>query len=627
MTAPLPLIPPPRCVRLTGGPVALREDALALHLTGCEMIDVQGAHEAMHWEVVDSQRAADVVVLVTETGIDPRSIRGQSYRLEIDQPGDAHQWFARVEAPSPSGARHGLATLKQVVRCARLGLAIHEMVIKDEPSFATRGVMLDISRDRVPTMEMLRAIIEQLAALKINHLQLYMEHTFACAGHEEVWRDASPITPCELQALAALCADHGIELAANQNCFGHLTRWLTLPRYAPLAETHGEWVFDNGQVRVPRSGPFSLCPIDPASLALIDDLLGQLLPCFRCSRVNIGCDETFDVGTGRSRDAVAQRGRAAVYAEYVNAVVALARKHLAAHANGSMQPMFWADIALREPAALDLLDDDLIALVWGYEADAPFDKWCRSIRTSGHGDREIWMCPGTSAWRSITGRTAERRGNLIAAARAGLAHGATGLLMTEWGDHGHRQQWPIALHALADGASVAWNADAAERFDAGAASLHCMDDARGQLGPWLEALGDVDAPLRDGSYAVRILNAGAMFADLHESLAVEPHFGGSIEHWQAAASRWRELAESMPRVESEQIRAELEHTMQACRLAIDRALMRRGSAAVSAVDLARRARGIIAEHRRLWLNRSREGGLADSCRYYERIAEELERPG
>ncbi|MCC6907448.1 MAG: family 20 glycosylhydrolase [Phycisphaerales bacterium] len=624
MTAPLPLIPTPRRMRLTGGPVALRDDALALHLTGCEMIDVREARDAARWSLVDSPREADVVVRVTEAGIDPRSIRGQSYRLEIGRPGNGRRSFARIEAPGVSGARYGLATLRQVVRCARLGWTVREMVIEDEPSFGIRGVMLDLSRDRVPTMEMLREFVQQLAALKVNHLQLYMEHTFAYAGHEEVWRDASPVTAAQLQSISALCAACGIELAANQNCFGHLTRWLELPRYAHLAETHGEWVFDNGQVRVPRSGPFSLCPTDPASLALVDDLLGQLLPCVRCPRVNIGCDETFDVGTGRSRDAVTQRGRAAIYAEYVNAVAAIARRHLAPHVDAPVQPMFWADIALREPAALDLLDDDLVALVWGYEPDAAFDRWCRAIRESKHGDRAIWMCPGTSAWRSITGRTAERRGNLIAAARAGLTHGATGFLITEWGDHGHRQQWPIALNALADGAAVAWNADAAEAFDARAASVHLMDDAMGQLGPWIDALGDLDAPLRDGSHAPRILNASAMFVDLHESLSVEPHFGGSVEAWQAASARWRELGESMPRIEDEQIRAELEHTLAVCRLAIDRALLRRGAAA-SAVDLARQVRDVVDEHRRLWLARSREGGLADSCRYYERIAEELER--
>ena len=53
--------------------------------------------------------------------------------------------------------------------------------------------MLDISRNKVPTMGQLKEAVDAFEMLKINHLQLYTEHTFAYAGHEEVWRDASPI--------------------------------------------------------------------------------------------------------------------------------------------------------------------------------------------------------------------------------------------------------------------------------------------------------------------------------------------------------------------------------------------------------------------------------------------------
>lgn len=38
-----------------------------------------------------------------------------------------------------------------------------------------RGVMLDISRDKVPTLKTLFEIVDLLSLLKINHLQLYVE--------------------------------------------------------------------------------------------------------------------------------------------------------------------------------------------------------------------------------------------------------------------------------------------------------------------------------------------------------------------------------------------------------------------------------------------------------------------
>ena len=90
--------------------------------------------------------------------------------------------------------------------------------------------MLDVSRDRVPTRETLERIVGMLALARINQLQLYTEHTFAYRDHEIVWRDASPITPDDVRWLDALCVEHGIELVANQNCFGHMNRWLMHPR-------------------------------------------------------------------------------------------------------------------------------------------------------------------------------------------------------------------------------------------------------------------------------------------------------------------------------------------------------------------------------------------------------------
>ena len=76
-----------------------------------------------------------------------------------------------------------LRQAKSSIRCCE---------IKDVPDFANRGVMLDISRCKVPTLTTLKTLIEQFADLKYNQPQLYTEHTFAFTDHETVWRDAHP---------------------------------------------------------------------------------------------------------------------------------------------------------------------------------------------------------------------------------------------------------------------------------------------------------------------------------------------------------------------------------------------------------------------------------------------------
>ncbi|MFN0132168.1 MAG: family 20 glycosylhydrolase [Phycisphaerales bacterium] len=558
-----------------------------------------------------------------------------------------------IHASTPSGFRHAHATLRQLR--TQYGSRLHALTVRDQPAFPTRGLMLDASRDRIPTSPHAHDTLNTLASLKLNHLEFYTEHTFAYVGHEDVWRDWSPMTPDDIRALASHAEPLGIRLSANQNCFGHLSSWLRHPRYAHLAETHGHWEFGEPGDTFARSGPFSLCPTDPASIALVRDLLDQLLPCFQSPLVNIGCDETFDVGFGRSADAVRARGRAAVYFDFVRQVCDLVRAH-------GKRPMFWADIALAHPESIPLIPDDLIGLTWGYEPDAPFERWCRLLRDAG---RDAWVCPGTSSWRSITGRTNERRANLAAAATC--AHLATGFLVTDWGDIGHHQQWPISLHAIAHAADAAWSGSgwmgaahcnpgadrASDRSSCDSASslhrsvapslssaisLYVFNDRSLRIGPWLDDLGDLDLPLRhlggrvapDGSPRP-MRNASALFNDLHLPLGT----GGDdrlrrglmnlpASLWHDARDRLDALARTRPTLADHTINAELDHTLAVARFAIDRALFRRGGSAVKPADLADRLRAILAEHRRLWLLRCRPGGLDSSSRHYQRIIDEFD---
>ena len=84
------------------------------------------------------------------------------------------------------------------------------------------GYMLDVSRNKVPTMASLYRMVDVLAELGYNQFQLYTEHTFAYRDHAVVWNDASPMTAEEVRALDAYCAGKGIDLVPNQNSFGHL---------------------------------------------------------------------------------------------------------------------------------------------------------------------------------------------------------------------------------------------------------------------------------------------------------------------------------------------------------------------------------------------------------------------
>ena len=231
-----------------------------------------------------------------------------------------------------------------------------------------------------------------------------------------------------------------------------------------------------------EEGPFSLCPGDPGSLELVRTLFDELLPHFSSKQFNVGCDETFDLGQGRSKEECEERGTERVYLDY------LLKVHEEVSKRGyTMQ--FWGDIIVQKPDLIAELPKDAIALEWGYEGDHPFDEHGRAFAASGI---PFYVCPGTSSWTSLGGRTDNAIANLRNAAENGLKHGAAGYLNTDWGDLGHWQVLPISFIGFAGGAAFSWGLEANSALDlAGAVSLYAFRDPTGNMGRVAYDLGNV----------------------------------------------------------------------------------------------------------------------------------------
>ena len=220
--------------------------------------------------------------------------------------------------------------------------------------------------------------------------------------------------------------------------------------------------------------PLSFCPIDPEAMTLAQDLVQQLAAAAPGKYLHIGGDETLDIGHGRS----AGRDFSAVYGDYF----AIAAQSVCA---AGKTPMLWADMALSHLKVLDALPAETIWCAWGYEAEVPYDQWSTALQ-----GRQWWACPGTSCWRSLWGRTAARDGSIAAALQAHRRFGATGLLQTAWGDHGHLQVWPLTAWGIAVAGWAAWHGALPDAQQRQALSGQVFGDEH--LGPWLDELGQLE---------------------------------------------------------------------------------------------------------------------------------------
>jgi hexosaminidase len=617
MDTKLNLLPAPRHLQMTGGMYALTEGRLIL-LDGPHPSSLRFAAERfeqalldrfdLNWHIVASQAVPRDQIALT-LRVTPDRAHSEGYELVIAADG------ITLEARDDAGIFYGVCTLIQVVDASPLASALPTLHIIDWPDFPVRGVMLDISRDKVPTLETTLSLVDLLASWKVNQFQLYTEHTFAYRHHPEVWAHASPFTAQEIMELDAYCRARHVELVPNQNSFGHLEHWLKLPRYKPLAEAPDGFDFPWGH----HDGPFSLCPADPRSLDLVRGLFDELLPHFSSRMFNVGCDETFDVGQGRSKDEVAKRGAGRVYLDFLLKVYdeVKVRGH-------TMQ--FWGDIIVEHPDLIPELPKDSIALEWGYEAHHPFDEHGAKFAAAGI---PFYVCPGTASWCSIAGRTDNARGNLLNAAENGLKHGATGYLNTDWGDRGHWQVLPVSYIGLAMGAAYSWALEANRNMDVpGAVSLHAFRDPSG-------VMGRVAYDLGNAYQAVGFVphNSSVLFWVLQRPLGSVPeNFAGlspasfkqalkAIDHAMRGLSKHK-----MQRPDADLIVREYENTAHLLRHAGQRGLLafeqRPAKAAALRHELAADLREIIREYKRLWLARNRPGGLADSVAHFDQALQD-----
>jgi hypothetical protein len=389
-----------------------------------------------------------------------------------------------------------------------------------------------------------------------------------------------------------------------------MERWLKHPEYAEL-----------GEVREPVGDNMSLCPVDPRAIAFLAGLYDELLPHFTSRSFNVGCDETVDLGKGRSREAVERLGRGRVYLDFLKEIHKLvtARAH---------RMQFWGDIVLEHPELIPELPNDVLALLWGYEGDHPFEL--QGTRFAESGVR-YQVCPGTSAWLSLGGRTTNALANIESAGASGLAHGASGFLITDWGDFGHWQPFPVSYLGFAYGAAVAWCHETNRGIDvAKALDAAVLYDRAGALGGIARDLGDV---YRETGVLVKNASVLALLMLFPERPLGEGRLAGlTVEGLARADARAAELSSSLHLARSDRDDAALlgaefalaaDLMRHACSLGFAR--LEAPGGVVTAIpastrkSLAAGLGAIIVDYERIWRLRNREGGLADSSARFRHL--------
>lgn len=342
------------------------------------------------------------------------------------------------------GFLYGAATLIQLCKISRGEFGCVD--IADEPSYSNRGYMLDVSRGRVPTMDSLKALVDRLALYKINQLQLYMENCLRLDGFEEIWSQTDPFTPEEILELDRYCNIRGIELVPCVATFGHLydlLRSVGFGKYREMDTGRGETFTWYNRMR-----HHIINVSDPESFTLIKGILDQYMPLFRSDKINICCDETFDLGKGKSACMAQKMDYGEMYLFYVNRLVEYLQSK-------GKEVMIWGDIVKSHPEHLGKLNAQVTCLNWYYDYGAKEE----TVKIFSDKGLKQYVCPSVSGYSRLVNAYDMSFTNIREMAKLGNQYHVEGFLNTDWGDCGHINMPALAIPGMIYGAAQGWNVE------------------------------------------------------------------------------------------------------------------------------------------------------------------------
>lgn len=350
----------------------------------------------------------------------------------------------QIISKTEKAAFYGLITLKQLQN----EQIIETQDIKDKPDLEVRGLMLDISRAKVLNVSSIKKIIDLMAELKYNHLELYVEgFSYEYKNIKEALADKNYLTQEEYLEVEKYAIEKYIDFVPNQNGFGHMSDWLALDKFKELAECP-----DGFEIWGSKRPPSTLDPTNPKSFELVKQMYEEMIPFTKSKYFNMNFDEPYELGHGKSKQECLKTSTEDVYIEYLEKLANVVRKY-------NKTPMIWGDVLVKHPDKISKLSKDIVFIDWGYNKAYDFVNHAKMLEEL---KVKYLLAPGTSTWSSITGRFIDMKETIENSTCSSKKYHGLGILLTDWGDMGHLQYLPSSYLGFIYGAMLSWSSGTIE---------------------------------------------------------------------------------------------------------------------------------------------------------------------
>lgn len=329
----------------------------------------------------------------------------------------------------------GLGLLIEALRNAGETVAVD---LCEEPQFDFNGMMFDVSRNAVMSLDSIKQFILHMAVMGLNGFILYTEDTFAIDDNEYFGYMRGKYSFNEMKALDDLADTFGIEVVPCIQTLGHVEHALKWNNATNIRDTHD--IFLVGE---------------PETYAFIEQMIRHASAPLRSKRIHIGMDEAHALGLGQYLRKNGVQPRFEIMNTHLRSVLRITKAL-------GLKPMIWSDMYFRLGSktgdyydqSVDFPDnvvadipDNVSFVYWDYyhhDADH-YARFIRKHRTLGSVPifaGGIWTWNGLCPSYRKTWLTSE------AALTVCKAEGVREVFATMWGDNGGETNLLCALPGM-----------------------------------------------------------------------------------------------------------------------------------------------------------------------------------
>ncbi|XP_015587656.1 uncharacterized protein LOC107264182 [Cephus cinctus] len=322
----------------------------------------------------------------------------------------------KVSAGSLAGLHYAVCTFVQILRLSKNQnksevCEIEAVLIKDEPRFKHRGILLDISpRGRIPTLDYLLHTIDLWSSFKVSHLHLYSRLTPSCD-----WQLC--YSRSEMVTLDRYCRDRHLDLVPALDVDSNVSqRHLTQmwPVFQELLATFPSLTYVHVGPRL-------------ASLLVQPESLDS----------SLSINETVETD-------MSEVFRSYTCLQELWHILSL----------NSDTTLLLCSNGLHSKPEFRSVPSNVVLVEYGFQADYDFSEWTEAFKIAGGN---VLPSSGTASYNSLGGCPASTYANTKNAIKTALEQDSIGIVVAHWSGSHHLTPHPFAWVGYLIGAGMAWN--------------------------------------------------------------------------------------------------------------------------------------------------------------------------